>query len=130
MACGLSCPQTLNQVWVQQSHAKTKLFYEFAPTARSRNFLCNVLFVNLRSKHSLFQNFRGLGVQRTSLLGVSEFLTVKELEFPIFIDESDDSNGVVLEGFAVEVSEQERVLHRCCALRPDVTNRVERDERG
>lgn len=61
--------------------------------------------MNLRSNYS--QNLRSSSIERAALIGISEVLRVKDLEFPIFLAESQDSDSIVFVRGTFCGSEQE-----------------------
>lgn len=65
---------------------------------RSRCFILQVYFKNLRNSYSLLgHKLRNPTVVHTTFLRVSKVLTVNDLAFPILINKGEGNDGFILE---------------------------------
>lgn len=71
--------------------------------------------MDLRSEYIIVQNLHKLSIECAALLRVSEFLTINELDCPIFADEREELS-VMVDCDAIDGVEQEWVLHRVYLL--------------
>ena len=89
-----------------------KLPYDFPSTTQTLKLFSTHCYVDLRSKVPVSQGLGDPSVKFSTLHGVRKVLGRKELEFPIFLSESNDESRIVVEYGTVIGSTGVRHLHR------------------
>ena len=67
--------------------------------------------VDLRDSRPLGHEFSNLSIAGPTHLGVREVFTLEDLELPIFLNERENEDTIIVDSRAVDGSKHERVLH-------------------